>query len=111
MWKCGRLERKGDTSMSDAFMRKNNKKGYFNNSYTDDNKVLKTIAAHKDNASNVLFDEMRYLSEKEFLRGSSFPMDYNFLKENKGYIMGMSVPPVMTANIADRIYNQWKEIF
>jgi DNA (cytosine-5)-methyltransferase 1 len=34
-------------------------------------------------------------------------MDYNFKKIDPQYLIGMSVPPVMTAQIATEIYNQW----
>jgi len=37
----------------------------------------------------------------------SYPLDYNFLKENPQYLIGMSVPPVMVARIATEIFNQW----
>lgn len=37
----------------------------------------------------------------------SYPLDYNFLDSEPQYLIGMSVPPVMTAQIAHRIYNQW----
>jgi DNA (cytosine-5)-methyltransferase 1 len=38
----------------------------------------------------------------------SYPLDYNHLEfNNPQYLIGMSVPPVMTANIATEIYNQW----
>jgi len=37
----------------------------------------------------------------------SWPHDY---KNNSKYIMGMSVPPIMVANIAYRIYEQWLKL-
>ena len=37
----------------------------------------------------------------------SYPMDYNFKDNNPQYLIGMSVPPVMTAQIATRIKEQW----
>ena len=33
--------------------------------------------------------------------------DDNFNGLDNQYLIGMSVPPVMTANIATEIYNQW----
>lgn len=38
---------------------------------------------------------------------STFPQDYNFCGLSPHYICGMSVPPVMMAQIATRIYEQW----
>ena len=37
----------------------------------------------------------------------SYPLDYNFLDNKPQYLIGMSVPPLMVAQIADRIFNQW----
>lgn len=52
--------------------------------------------------------EKRTLGKKEILLIHSFPMDYTFLNErNYLFIPMMSVPPVMMAQIATRIYNQW----
>lgn len=54
------------------------------------------------------------LSENELLKISTFPMDYNYPNKDKlngnidlGFLTGMSVPPVMTAQIAHQIYLQW----
>jgi DNA (cytosine-5)-methyltransferase 1 len=43
---------------------------------------------------------MRTLSDKELQQASTFPLDYNFCDNSPSYIMGMSVPPVMIAQIA-----------
>ncbi len=37
----------------------------------------------------------------------SYPADYDFKTNKVVYLVGMSVPPVMTANIAEQIYTQW----
>jgi DNA (cytosine-5)-methyltransferase 1 len=38
----------------------------------------------------------------------SYPLDYDHLDfNNPQYLIGMSVPPVMTAQIANQIYEQW----
>jgi len=34
-------------------------------------------------------------------------MDYNFKGVSVKYLIGMSVPPIMMAQIATEIYNQW----
>ena len=38
---------------------------------------------------------------------STFPLDYDPEPHNISYLCGMSVPPVMTAQIATEIYEQW----
>jgi DNA (cytosine-5)-methyltransferase 1 len=42
--------------------------------------------------------------------GSTFPLDYKPKPLNISYACGMSVPPVMTANIAEQIYTQWLSV-
>ena len=47
----------------------------------------------------------------DIINAQTFPQDYNFLKQDVKYVCGMSVPPVMMAQIADQVYIQWlKEI-
>lgn len=55
------------------------------------------------------YDTCRYLSMEELAIVSSFPQDYKF-KNYKlaGYMMGMSVPPLMTYKITKNIIEQWK---
>ncbi len=48
----------------------------------------------------------RELTMKEQLKVSSWPEDYDFCGLKPHYIMGMSVPPVMMANVAHEIYEQ-----
>lgn len=47
------------------------------------------------------------INKSEFCKIGSFPLDYNFLDNDPQYLIGMSVPPVMTAQIASNIYEQW----
>ncbi|MGD8707122.1 MAG: DNA (cytosine-5-)-methyltransferase [Nitrosopumilaceae archaeon] len=54
-----------------------------------------------------LFHKPLKVSETEIIKGSTFPLDYNFCNANINYVCGMSVPPVMMANISKRIYDQW----
>lgn len=49
----------------------------------------------------------RWLLSKEFCQAGSYPLDYNFQNIEPQYLIGMSVPPVMTAQIAHQIYLQW----
>lgn len=50
---------------------------------------------------------MRPVNKKECKLISSFPMDYKFINVNYSMVLGMSVPPVMIAQIANQIYLQW----
>lgn len=53
-----------------------------------------------------------WLNEKQVLKPicynliGSYPLDYKFNTDSV-YMIGMSVPPVMTAQIASNIYDQW----
>jgi DNA (cytosine-5)-methyltransferase 1 len=71
-----------------------------------DNEVCNTITA---NQCEGFFHstEKRKLSNKEVCLIGSYPLDYNFKELRSMYLIGMSVPPVMTAQIATEIHNQW----
>ena len=49
----------------------------------------------------------RWFNKNEYCQCGSYPLDYNFKKIEPKYLIGMSVPPVMTAQIAHQIYLQW----
>ena len=77
-----------------------------NSSKVNRNEVLPTITAHRDGGSyHWLYP--RHLTDKENCLAGSFPLDYNFLKLRSKYLIGMSVPPLMTGKIAEQIYLQW----
>jgi DNA (cytosine-5)-methyltransferase 1 len=66
-----------------------------------------TINTILGNDQCCLFDEPRYRNFDELCECGTYPKDYNFLKNKPEYLIGMSVPPVMTAQIATKIYEQW----
>lgn len=76
-----------------------------NTAYVFDDKVCQTLTA-KGNCGSLLFSKPIRLSKQEFCNIGTFPQDYNFTC-NFGYLIGMSVPPVMTAQISTKIYDQW----
>jgi len=96
----------GDSSLADCDMRLRGKNSFFNQSFIYNENVLQTLTATKI-GWNILFDEPRKCSKLEFCLGGSYPTDYNFMENESGYLIGMSVPPVMTAQIASRIYEHW----
>lgn len=53
-----------------------------------------------------LYDIPRYISHAERLTISTFPQDYED-KEKNVFLTGMSVPPVMTAQISRQMFIQW----
>lgn len=77
----------------------------FGTNFLYDNNVCGTLTTKKD--CYCLFDEPRYLSDFETKCVGTFPQDYNFLNNKPQYLIGMSVPPVMIAQIANKIYDEW----
>lgn len=70
------------------------------------NNVLNTIIA-SESAGAFHWKTPRTLTKKENCKAGSYPMDYDFRGTYSKYLIGMSVPPLMTAQIAKRIYEQW----
>lgn len=95
----------GDGDISYITKRTENKNTCFNQQFVYMDKVCNTITSKED--SNILFTEPKYLSQSEVCCVSTFPQDYDFMGAKPFYICGMSVPPVMMAQIASRIYDQW----
>lgn len=84
-------------ALSDA-----HEKGYcFQEFKLHPNKPLPTLRAGSN--SYYHYNTPRRLHDIEIKRGGSFPLDYDFCGNPVIYLVGMSVPPVMTAKIADRV--------
>lgn len=49
------------------------------------------------------------MTDRDFINVQTFPQDYDFMDQNVQYVCGMSVPPVMMANIASEVNKQWLE--
>jgi len=99
------LRKYGDNDLSCTMSREFNRpNSFFSSNYIYEDKLCNTITGGE---KNVLFNECRGLSINELCKIGSYPIDYNFNGLKSGYLIGMSVPPVMTAQIASRIYEQW----
>ena len=87
-----------------SFSENHPKGSYFNEVKTHPDKVLPTLRA-----SGLPYDYEieRTLYDDEVKMSGSYPMDYYPANNKINYLVGMSVPPVMTAQIATRIYEQW----
>ena len=96
--------KKGDVDLSDISLRERNILSRFNAKFLYKEKPANTITGGEQ---CVLFDKKRNRNKKELLKCGTYPMDYDFGKLKPEYLIGMSVPPVMTAQIATEIYNQW----
>jgi DNA (cytosine-5)-methyltransferase 1 len=95
----------GDIDQSFANMRLYGKCSNFNQSYVYEDKVCPTLASKE--SCLIHFNQPKYLGTSEVCCISSFPQDYNFGGQSPHYVCGMSVPPVMVAQVASRIYEQW----
>ena len=95
----------GDIALAEAYKKQTGKRGFFNQQYLYENKVSYTLTTHAD--SIIPFKQPIYLSRSEVCNISTFPQDYHFLNQSPHYICGMSVPPVMMAHVASRIWKYW----
>ena len=95
-----------DTKLSNAKKRAGMKETNFNCKFMFLDKPISTITANGYH-SFIHHKEPIYISEHEMICAGSYPRDYNFMTNPWYYLIGMSVPPVMTAQIATEIYNQW----
>ncbi len=77
---------------------------YFNEVKTSKTKVLQTI---RTRGLPYDYEVERTLFDDEVRKAGVFPMDYDFKTNKVNYIVGMSVPPLMTAQIATRVKQYW----
>jgi DNA (cytosine-5)-methyltransferase 1 len=87
-----------------------NKNSLFSYAKIDKTKPIRTITANIG-TGEMLEEGPFYIHDDDLILAGTFPTDYNFLKNKVKYLIGMSVPPVMVANIASNIREQWKEVF
>lgn len=89
-----------------AFSKVHKTGSFFNDYKLSANSVCPTLTA--DN-SHGAWDYMisRMLDKLELCQVGTYPLDYEFQSLAPKYLIGMSVPPVMTAQIANQIYLQW----
>ena len=95
----------GDAKQSYAKQRVHGKCGNFNQSYVYLDKICPTLAGKE--SCLIHFDQPRMLGKSEVCCISSFPQDYDFAGQSPHYICGMSVPPIMMAQVAHQVYEQW----
>lgn len=97
--------KEGDRSQRGANERVFGRSGNFGQSYVYGERVCPTLTAKED--CLILFERPLFLGRSEVCCISSFPQDYDFGRESPHYVCGMSVPPVMMAQVAGQIYEQW----
>lgn len=96
--------RASDRTMANTRARVDGKNSGFTRSWVHSDAVCPTLTT----TDMLLFDFPRKMNEKEIKLCSTFPLDYKApSREKQLWMCGMSVPPVMTAQIAYQIYLQW----
>ena len=96
----------GDDSFANINGRERGKKNTcFGTKFLYIDKVCGTLTTKKD--CYCLFDEPRYTSDFEAKCIGSYPQDYDFMNLKPAYLIGMSVPPVVMAQISSQIHLQW----
>jgi len=97
-----------DTSFGNITERINGTGSCFSDVFAKDDIVMPTITS-KGGMTD--FESGHYVSDDSFKKGGTYPLDYDFCGNKPAYLIGMSVPPVMTAHVATRIYEQWHLVF
>jgi DNA (cytosine-5)-methyltransferase 1 len=95
---------KSDKCCSDINERLYNKFSGFNAMIRHDDEVCGTITSGE---YDWRFYDGKICTNKDYMLAGSYPLDYNFRGQQPKYFVGMSVPPVMTAQISSQIYEQW----
>ena len=93
-----------DTCIADIYDRIHGKRSGMNTKICHPSRVVDTLVSGSHYYD---YDYISPLKNEEFLLIQTFPIDYNFKNVSVKYMCGMSVPPVMTAQIAHQIYLQW----
>ena len=96
----------GDRSYSDVLVRDENRESNWNSKFIYKNEVCQTVLS-SDGSKLIEFDNPNHIGDAKLKMIGSFPNDYSFVDIKVQYLIGMSVPPVMTAQIAHQIYLQW----
>lgn len=93
-----------DESVGDTNMRIRGKNSSFATQYLKDYKICNTLTTQC--GAFIHYNEPIRMSESEMLKVSSFPIDYKADKK-VAFLTGMSVSPIMAAQISYQIYKQW----
>lgn len=100
LWKN---RKKSDVNCATIAERILGKKSYFSETIIQDDKVAPTLVS---GSSYHLYDKPFDVSSNDLISIQSFPQDYDFIKNSYQfikYVLGMSVPPLMTYGVAKTI--------
>lgn len=93
-----------DGDFADICIREEGKRTNFSIKLISDKQTPPTLVSSSD---FIKHSSPNHLSKMELQQIGSYPLDYNFKGIDPKYLIGMSVPPVMMAQISHQIYLQW----
>lgn len=96
--------KEGDTCIADIHERVFGNRSGMNTKLCHSEKVFDTLVSGSEYHD---FETFGYVKMPNLAFIGSYPLDYNFKTIEPKYLIGMSVPPVMTAQIANQIWIQW----
>lgn len=95
---------RSDNSINDINQRLYKKLSGFNEAIRHDSEICGTIVS---NGRDWRFCDKLSCTTEDYIACGTFPVDYNFMDIKPKYLIGMSVPPVMMAQVAYELYIQW----
>jgi len=98
------LRKPTDVALDSIYMREFGKRSMWNERLNHDDDVAYTMTTSTE--AHRMCDGENF-SKHDLMAVATFPQDYDFGNQKPKYIMGMSVPPVMMAQIASEINRQW----
>lgn len=93
-----------DRKISDIYQRTQKRYSGYNHQIWVDEEPAQCVLA---SAPHFRMCDGLYVSDIDYRNSQSFPQDYDFCDQQPQYICGMSVPPVMMAQVASEVYRQW----
>lgn len=99
-------KKRGDRNYGDVNERLKGKASNFNCLFLYDNEVAPTLTSLISRWVTH-FSRPCKVNPSEIKRMSTFPQDYNSPTKDIGWLCGMSVPPVMVAQLSYQIWLQW----
>lgn len=93
-----------DKFIADISKRIRGRESGFGNAILHDDEVAYTLIS---GGNTYRYCDAMCVSDGDCCGIQTFPQDYDFLDQTAKYICGMSVPPVMMAQVASEVYNQW----
>ena len=92
-----------DRCLQDINLRVTKKKSGFTSPINHDDEPVQTITA---GGYCFRMCDGLLMTDKDIINCQTFPQDYDFMDQDVQYVCGMSVPPVMMANIASEVQRQ-----